>query len=246
MFRSILLAHPPGLIDESPSAKIRQLRLAGVFVLLFVIGLGIDSVQFSKTYFDGRYIANILFISYFCMMYFSVGKALQRLMLVMVPLSYLGELLCSEALDMYAYKGGAIPLYVPFGHALVFAAGYVFAETSFIQKREKELKIVFPIVFLLLFFGAWLLFNDVFSILFGALFFLVIKRKRGNIMYYCLGILALFVEFIGTPFGCWKWVPDIFNFLPAANPPVGTVFIYVGGDAILAKILFLWDKRNQP
>ena len=93
-------------------------------------------------------------------------------MLVMVPLSYLGELLCSEALDMYAYKGGAIPLYVPFGHALVFAAGYVFAETSFIQKREKELKIVFPIVFLLLFFGAWLLFNDVFSILFGALFFL--------------------------------------------------------------------------
>lgn len=245
MFRSLFLISPAEQAYERSVIEARQLRLALIFVLLIVVGLGIDSVQFCKTYFDGRQVANILFISYFCLMYYAVDKTLQRFMFVMVPLSYLGELLCSDVLGMYAYKGDAIPIYVPFGHALVFATGYVFAKTNFIQKRERQLKILFPVIFLLLFVGAWLFFDDVFSILFGVLFFLVMKRKRGNIMYYCLGFCALFVEFIGTPFGCWKWVPDIFNFLPAANPPVGTVFIYVGGDVILSKILFLWDKRNK-
>jgi hypothetical protein len=245
MPRSLTAILLPGPLDETPSRKALQLRLAVLFLLFIIPGLGVDSVQFRDAYFDGRHIVNVAFIAYFFILYYAVGRKLQRLMFVMVPLSYLGELLCSEALGMYDYKNDTIPLYVPFGHALVYASGYIVAKSAIVQNNRKLLRSVFPVILAMLFMGAWLLAGDVFSAIFGMFFFLVLRRKKWDILYYCVALCAVFVEFTGTFFGCWVWKPEIFGILPAANPPVGAVFIYVGGDVILAKLLTLWDKKKM-
>lgn len=245
MLKTLTAIALPGPVYESPKLKTLQLWLAFSFFLFILAGLGIDSVQFTKAYFDGRQVANVLFIAYFLLLFNSVGRKLQRLMFVMVPLSYLGELLCSDALGMYNYKGDAIPLYVPFGHALVYASGYILAKAALTQKNATHLSIIFPAIFIIIFIGALAIAGDVFSLIFGIFFFLVLRRKKWDPLYYWIALYCVFIEFIGTAFGCWVWKPIIFGILPAANPPVGSLFIYTGGDVILAKILFLWDKRKR-
>ena len=160
----------------------------------------------------------------------------------MVFLSYIGELIFCKLLGMYAYRTSDIPLYVPFGHAIVYASGFVMAERPFFVANENKLKQLFFISFTILFLGVGLLLNDIFSLVFGTLFFVLLKRKKCNNVYYSIALCVIFIELVGTYFKCWTWVPKTFGVIPAVNPPMGAVFFYAGGDVILAKMVSYWKE----
>ena len=40
----------------------------------------------------------------------------------------------------------------------------------------------------------------------------------------------LYVEIVGTAFGCWKWQPAAFGLIPTFNPPVGAFACYILGE----------------
>jgi hypothetical protein len=210
------------------------------FPFFTVVALWIDSVNFSNIYFDGRNLTNILAVVYFYLFFRSSQSYLRKLMVVMVFLSYIGELIFCKLLGMYAYRTQDIPLYVPFGHAIVYASGYVFAETSFCIENDFFLKKFFLVSFILLFLGVGLFLNDVFSLIFGTLFFVLMKRKKWQNVYYFIALCVIFIELVGTYFKCWTWVPKTFGLISATNPPMGAVFFYAGGDVILAKIVSYW------
>ena len=210
------------------------------FPFFTVVALWIDSVNFSNIYFDGRNLTNILAVFYFYLFFRSSQSYLRKLMVVMVFLSYIGELIFCKLLGMYAYRTQDIPLYVPFGHAIVYASGYVFAETSFCIENDFFLKKFFLVSFILLFLGVGLFLNDVFSLIFGTLFFVLMKRKKWQNVYYFIALCVIFIELVGTYFKCWTWVPKTFGLISATNPPMGAVFFYAGGDVILAKIVSYW------
>jgi len=235
--------HAAPLPNANSGYKSAQLGLAIAFPLFTLLALGIDSVLFLHTYFDGRQLTNVLAIGYFVVMYFASGGHLRRLMLVMVLLSYIGELIFCKVLGMYAYRTEAIPLYVPFGHAIVYASGFILAHTPFAVKADKKLRVIFAVSFAALFLYVGILLNDVFSLVFGAMFFVLLYRKRWQNMYYFIALCVIFIELVGTYFKCWTWVPKIFGFMPAVNPPMGAVFFYGGGDVLLAKIVSVWEKR---
>lgn len=221
-----------------------QLGLALAFPLFTIVALGIDSVYFLNHYFDGRQITNLLAVGYFLLMYFTSGIHLRKLMFVMVFLSYLGEIIFCKLLGMYSYRTEMIPLYVPFGHAIVYASGYIFAKTSFADRKDKELRVFFAFSFVAVFLFVGITFSDIFTLIFGLFFFLLLKRKRWENMYYFIALCVIMIELAGTYFKCWAWTPRIFGYLPAANPPIGAVFFYAGGDVLLAKIVALWDRKN--
>ena len=145
---------------------------------------------------------------------------------------------------MYDYRTAFIPLYVPFGHAIVYASGYVFAHTKWALQNEKTLRIFFAATFALLFLAVGFILNDTFSLIFGLLFFVLMKRKRWQNLYYFIALCVIFIELVGTYFQCWTWVPKTFGLIPAVNPPMGAVFFYAGGDVLLVKIVSIWDKRK--
>ena len=233
------------VLDASKIINSRLLLwLAMAFPLFTVIALGIDSVDFYTIYFDGRWLTNFLALAYFALMYYAAGSYLRSLMFVMVFLSYIGELLFCKVLGMYAYRTEAIPLYVPLGHAIVYASGYTLAHTAVAFKYDKVLRYIFAAGFIILFLAVGIFLNDVFSLLSGVLFFLLLYRKRWQNMYYFIALCVIFIELAGTYFKCWTWQPKIFGLLPAANPPVGAVFFYAGGDVLLAKIVAVWQKRK--
>ncbi|HEX8607602.1 MAG TPA: hypothetical protein VF679_03055 [Pedobacter sp.] len=228
-----------------PIVSPKQSLLAILFPLFTFVALGIDSLKFSTTYFDGRQLTNILSFCYFLMMYYCSGDELRKLMIVMVFLSYLGEIIFCQLLGMYTYRTPGIPLYVPFGHAIVYASGYILAHTGFSWRNEAKLRVVFAAGFAVLFLFAGFFFNDKFTVIFGCLFFLLLWRKRWENMYYFIAICVIIIELIGTYFKCWGWTQRVFGYISTANPPMGAVFFYAGGDVLLAKIASLWNKRSS-
>lgn len=223
----------------------KQLWLAIIFPIFTIFALGIDSVYFRNAYFDGRQLTNILVLSYSLLMYLNSGTYLRKLMFVMVFLSYIGELIFCKILGMYAYRTASIPLYVPFGHAIVYASGYIFAKTTFALQLEKRLRLMFALSFVVIFLYSGFFLNDLFTLIFGTVFFALLYRKRWENMYYFIALCVITIELTGTYFKCWTWVPNIFGYLPAANPPLGAVFFYAGGDVLLAKIVTSWEKRTS-
>ncbi len=233
------------LFDNVIYNPIAQQYLAFGFTVFTVLALGIDSVFFTKNLFDARIVVNVAAVVYFFLMFFSAEVYLRKLMFVMVILSYLGELIFCKLLQMYDYRTTMIPLYVPFGHAIVYASGYIFAHTKWALQNEKKLRIFFAVFFVLLFLTVGLLFNDIFSLVFALPFFLLLKRKRWQNLYYFIALCVIFIELVGTYFGCWKWVPKTFGLIPAVNPPMGAVFFYAGGDVLLVRIVAAWDQRKS-
>lgn len=229
---------------STPSSNL-QLGYALCFPFLTILALGFDSVSFLENYFDGRPITTVLAILYFTGFYLSSGGHLRKLMLVMVGLSYIGELIFCKLLGMYNYRTAMIPLYVPFGHSIVYASGYVYAYTNWSTNNEHQIRKYFLYFFAVLFLCVGLFLKDYFSLLFGVLFFWLLKRKNWQNLYCFIAICVIFIELVGTYFKCWTWVPNIFGYLPASNPPMGAVFFYAGGDGLLARIVGLLDKKKK-
>ena len=223
----------------------KQLLFAVMFPFFTLLALGIDSVSFSETYFDGRQLTNVLVILYFSFFFWYSGSYLRKMMFVMVFLSYIGELLFCTLLKMYDYRTPVIPLYVPFGHAIVYASGYVYAYTKWSVSNDNLLRKCFAVAFALLFLAVGIFLNDLFSLIFGVFFFLLLKRKRWQNVYYFIAVCVIIIELAGTHFQCWKWRPQTFVLIPTINPPMGAVFFYIGGDILLVKIVGFWESKKR-
>ncbi|MCW2118231.1 hypothetical protein [Flavobacterium sp. 7A] len=236
---------PHFLEAEVVSTTNWQLVFALCFPFFTILALGIDSVSFAEHYFDGRQLTNVMAIAYFSGFYYVAHKQLRKLMLVMVGLSYIGELIFCKLLGMYDYRTEMIPFYVPLGHAIVYASGYVYAYTKWAYAKELHLRKYFLLFFALLFLGVGIFLQDYFSLFFGIGFFWLLKRKQWQNLYCFIALCVIFIELVGTYFKCWAWVPNIFGYIPASNPPMGAVFFYAGGDSLLAKIVKAWDNKKN-
>lgn len=215
------------------------------FVIFTPLFLALDSTYFSTHFFDARWLVNALVIASFLKLLAAADGRLRKLMLVMVPLGLFGEIIFSLVLGLYEYRLGRIPLYVPFGHAAVYACGYLLHASDWAKANNDIMKKIFFIFFAALFVGAGVFFNDFFSVIFGFLFFYRgLRRKGWNTLYYYVALYVLVVEFAGTYFGVWQWQELTLGFIPTANPPVGAVFFYIGADSVLLRLMRFIDKKQ--
>jgi hypothetical protein len=156
-----------------------------------------------------------------------------------------GEVLFSLVLGMYTYRQENLPLYVPFGHSIIYAGVYYFVKEPFFRKHKifisKYLYITMIIYSIL-----WLFFaNDIFGFL-CLLVILGILRWKERTKYFFLVMFftIVYLELLGTYFQCWYWPDIIFakiTFIPSANPPSGISVFYFGFDA---GCLWLYKQFN--
>lgn len=231
-------------INSNPTRS--NMALAGwLFLILTPLVLWLDSDFFLNDYgFNGRWLANAFTIAYFLWLFYVSGTELRKLMFTMVIISYIGELIFCSLIGMYHYRTVHIPLYVPLGHAIVYASGYIYGNTFWAVKNKTALKKAFPVLFILIFLIPVIFFNDMFTLIFSVFFFAILRRKKGDPLYYFIALCVIYIELLGTSFNCWKWVPETFGLIPAANPPMGAVFFYAGGDVIIAKLVSIWENRK--
>ncbi|MDI9878018.1 hypothetical protein [Flectobacillus longus] len=221
------------------------ITLAWGFFPFIALLLFIDSPYFVERFFEGRYLADVLTILYFSSLFKYSDAHLRKLLFIMVFLSYLGELIFCNGVGMYDYRTPYVPFYVPFGHSIVYATGYIFAKNQWVIKHDNTLRSIFIAFYALVFLSVGYFLNDDFSLLFGLLFFILVRRKRWQNVYFFIGLAVFTTELIGTYYNCWTWRPITYGGLATANPPMGAVFFYGGGDVLLDKIVWYYERKIQ-
>ena len=216
----------------------------GYFPLMF-FALSLESAASREVYGEMRWLLDLIMMIYCALMLLCARAQLRQLMMIMVPLSFIGEVLFCELCGLYSYRTDFIPIYVPFGHAVVYASGYLLTQQNWCGQHRDLLKSIFTVFYTLLFLGVGVVGGDRFTLILGSLFFGVLRRKQWDNLYFIVGLCALWVELVGTQFGCWQWSPLSFGVIPAANPPLGVVFFYAGGDAVLSKVDRLVTRWRQ-
>jgi hypothetical protein len=218
-----------------PPLRRRQLLIAA-FVPLVVATLGADSRFLLDTGINGQLFSNIAGPLYLLLVLSGLRPDQRLMALVFVPFSAIGEYIFSLIFQLYRYKFGAVPFYVPFGHAILFSTGLLIADLPIVQIYERQVRQVLLAVHLILFSGALLVFHDTLSAIFGILFGIILRRKRARPFYLLMGILVLYIELVGTLLGCWVWNPTPWGILHTTNPPVGAFVCYMIADILVMKI----------
>jgi hypothetical protein len=163
-------------------------------------------------------------------------------MLVMIPLSFIGEVIASPCLRLYDYRGGSIPFYIPFGHAVVYATCTMLAGLPEIVRQAALIRRVLSILLIASLLGVGVVLGDTLSLFFGLLTVVILQLKGWDPFYLLMAVIVFAIELIGTSYGCWAWRPDCLCVLHSANPPLGAVYIYVVGDMV---VQYLADRLHR-
>lgn len=197
------------------------------------------SPHFLTPIVGGSVLTNLLTVSFFGVMMFALSPTQRLMAFIFVPFSFVGEYVFSILFDLYSYRLGHIPIYVPFGHAILFSMGCLVSETKLIRQYEERLRPIFIGLYATLFGLVVLLFHDTLSAIFGLVFLWVLRRKGYRTLYFVMGLLVLYIELTGTAWGCWVWKPypvEAFAWLHTTNPPFGAFVCYVLADLGVIKI----------
>ncbi len=220
---------------DMPLLRQRQLLIAGFFPIVLV-ALGADSQALLSIGINGQFFSNIAGPLYLLLMLHALRPDQRLMALIFVPFSAIGEYIFSLIFQLYHYKFGGVPFYVPFGHAILFSTGLLMTDLPFVQTNEQRVRHVLLAIHIFLFSGALLLFHDTLSTLFGAIFAIILWRKGARPFYLLMGLLVLYIEVVGTYLGCWTWDPTPWGTLRTTNPPVGAFVCYVIADILVIKI----------
>jgi hypothetical protein len=221
-------------------------KTIGYLFLYIFFGLILDTPYVADKFEQTQYLALLTLIIGFTIIYFRVGKRAREQMIYAVIIGFVGEHLFSIGLGMYTYRLGNVPLYIPFGHAVVLVAVVYFCKESVIRANKKLLEKVFTIFILVYSLSFLVLANDVFGFVMSLLVIFLLRNKpRERLFYLTMYIAVAFLEIIGTSYGCWFWPETAFDaipFLKSANPPSGISLFYFLLDL---GSLWLYKQRHK-
>ena len=218
-------------IPRSDLQKILKVFIRRIGLLfLFVGALYFDGTHFASIFPKAQLVTNTFMILAFFILYYRSVKRTRELMIYAVIVGFAGEYLFSIVLDMYTYRLSNLPLYIPFGHAAVYARTYMFSKASIVKKYTKEVTTVLYIIIGLFALFYLIAFNDVFGFVMTiAVFLLLAKRPKDRLFFLTMYIVVAVLEIGGTAYSAWSW-PDVsfgvFDFLPSNNPPSGISLFY--------------------
>lgn len=205
------------------------LREAGLFIAAVFL-LFIDGVYFNEHIFESQLMLNILMVLAFIAMLYRATPRVRELMIIAVILGFIGEHFFSKFLGMYTYRLENVPLYVPFGHGVLYARIFRFSKASVVKKYHKEVASFLVLVMILVSTIYLIFLKDVFGFVMTLAVFLILwKRPKDRLYFFSMYVLVVVLEIGGTAYGAWKWPSTafgVFEFLPSNNPPSGISLFY--------------------
>lgn len=231
----------------SQSAKYFPILQLLIGIPIFLI---VDSPYFEKHFTYAQELATLLVILVFIRSYFRRNARVRRVMILGIFIGFLGEFIFSLQLGMYHYRLENIPLWVGFGHSLIFTSVYKIIRLPYFMKNAELIKKV-SLLFIFTYAFAWLLFqNDLFGFLTTILFAILLKNtKKSQLFFTVMFLIVCYIEIVGTSTLSWYWPPVLmgeYSFIPSGNPPVGVALFYFLFDfAILHLYFFLYPKVKR-
>ncbi|MBJ7539085.1 hypothetical protein [Marinomonas transparens] len=225
-----------------------RLQYSAVYIPVLLVlwfGLFLDSAFVAERMEYSQWLTNGLVFLCFVWVYARATRKIQKLMLYGVGLAYLGEVVFSILLGMYEYRLENVPIYVPLGHCLVYAAVFYIHKEKLIQTNKAVIKSVLYWG-MMVYSSLWLIFDkDILGFLCMLVVVLLLKKKTGNELFFLIMFfMVVYLELLGTYYDCWVW-PDIWfdkiPFITSSNPPSGISVFYFGFDIAC---LWIYKKLN--
>lgn len=205
------------------------------FVPVVIFVLFADSRWLYDHGYNLQWLANLAGPAYLALQLLALRPEQRLMPLIFVPFSALGEAVFSLLFGLYTYKFGEIPIYVPFGHAILFTTGILISELPSVIANEKLIQRALLALHGGLILGAIIFLGDTLSLIFSVFLVWIMYRKRANNFYLIMGVLVLYIEMIGTWMGCWHWHRHIHG-LQTTNPPMAAFTCYLIADIIVMKL----------
>lgn len=188
------------------------------FAAVIAAGLAVDQ-RFQPW---GQPVVDVLVWVLFLGLLLSRRGAERATLLACLAYAAAGELVLSEVLDLYTYREGSIPLFVPPGHALLLLLGAAIAQ----RIGEPRLRLV-PWACVPLVAGAALTGLDPSAPWLFALFVLCVRFGPNPGLYSVMFLLSLVMELYGVWLGNWTWTGEaVFGGPRVYNPPLAAGAFY--------------------
>ena len=227
------------------TAQRRTFTWIAVLALIALVCF-LDSRAVAAHFAYGQWISNVLMAMAFVIIYRRGSPRLRGLMKYGVFIAAAGEGLFSLVFGMYEYRLENVPLYVPPGHSIMYAAVYYFVREPFVIKNQRAVAaamLIGSVAYAVYWLAAH---DDVYGAVCTALFVLLIARDAHSRMFFLtMFVFVGYLEQVGTRFGCWYWWEhafDKFAWLPSGNPPSGISVFYFAFDVLC---LLAYLKRRQ-
>ncbi|HLI96120.1 MAG TPA: hypothetical protein VKT72_08545 [Candidatus Baltobacteraceae bacterium] len=170
------------------------------------------------------------------------------------------EILGSLVWKGYHYRLGNVPLFVPFGHGLIYVFGATLAATPFVRKNvDLCARTALALALLWAVLGITALPHvtsrvDVHGLVWLPLFAAVLLSGPRRAFFAALFLATSEVEIFGTWFGNWLWAPMTPWFhVPSGNPPsaIAAGYAVIDGSMLYVSSLFrsvprLWTLSRPP
>lgn len=163
-------------------------------------------------------------------------------LVVCVVYATLGEILLSLVWGLYAYRLGDIPLFVPPGHALLFALGLQLTARLPAWITWAIPLAAAPLVVALAWAG-----TDTLGLPLFALLLLCMAVSSARKLYAVMFVLALAMEILGTALGNWTWNHEVPGLeLGTLNPPLAAGAFYCVLDLLVVGTASLLKRPAIP
>lgn len=211
--------------------------------------LYIDSPYFAHYFKDSQHLATLLVGLVFFYLYKRSNSRTRAIMLIGIVVGLLGEFLFSKVLGMYHYRLDNIPLWVGFGHSLIFASVHrIIRRPLFLEHKQKIQN--YSVAFIAIYASAWFVFaNDLFGFIttlaFLAMLYIV---KKSRMFFTVMFLIVCYIEIIGTTMLTWWWPPTLmgtFDTLVSANPPTGVAIFYFLFDFVVLHTYLALNPKTK-
>ncbi|MBK6941851.1 MAG: hypothetical protein IPH13_16865 [Planctomycetes bacterium] len=188
----------------------------------------------------GHSVANVFVLALFAIALKLATSHERRSLFVCVALATFGEVVLCFGWEIYSYRLGNLPWFVPPGHALVFATGQALAQR--VGPRFVRGVFVVSLVGTLALAAA----GFTVDVLWFVLVLVCWTHRAGRPLYAVMLPLALSVEILGTAVGSWRWHESI-PYLPLTsfNPPLLAGSFYCMLDLLVLGVGRLWWARSR-
>jgi hypothetical protein len=144
---------------------------------------------------------------------------------VVVAFASLIEYTFSGWLEVYVYRLGNVPSFVPPGHGLVYLAALALGRSALLRRNERvavTATVTAGGLYALWGLSPWAPRLDVL----GAIWYLCLVGflvfGRNRLLYVGAFLVVTYLELLGTALGTWTWQPhDPTGLVPMGNPPSG-------------------------
>ncbi|KTC83441.1 hypothetical protein [Legionella cincinnatiensis] len=232
-------------VNSSIHSDQMMYRLVNFVLLGLPLFLLIDSPWAAQFISHGQDICNIISIVTYSLFLFYTREKLYWLILLMTLCGLGGEIFGSLILGLYEYRLKNIPVYIPLGHALLYAMVYYTSRhPCIIRNKVKVKQCLAQFAFLAAFLSLFMI-NDVAGFL-GYLTFLVVLRFRKNKLFYLfMFAMTYYLELMGTIFYTWSWYGVTGahpHFPPIGFTPSAAAILYVFVDLMINSLYFYFLK----